>query len=82
LTVLNTTMEQTRATLGPNTGGGFLAGGGSGPADRSTFVWLGVGLTSLLAAAAVAVRTKRRNRRRAVVPGQPAGDVPAAVRHR
>jgi hypothetical protein len=60
----------THATLGPNTGGGFLAHGG-GPADRSPFVWLGIGLTLLVAAAAMTIRTKGRHRLRAVVPGQP-----------
>jgi hypothetical protein len=78
LTVLNATTVQAKATLGPNTGGGFLARG-NGPEDRSRFVWLGVGLTSLLAAAAVAVRTRRRNRRRTVAPEQPDDAVPVAV---
>jgi hypothetical protein len=81
LTVLNTATVTHQATLGPNTGGGFLAGDGSRPADRSPFVWLGVGLTSLLAAAAVAVRTKR-SRRRALIPGQPDEGAPVAVRRR
>lgn len=51
---------------GPDTGGGFLAGDDSAageagaPADRTPLVWLGVGLGSLLAAAAVAVRSHQR----------------------
>ena len=62
---------------GPNTGGGFLAENpdttevAAQPADRTPLVWLGVGLSSLLAASAVAVRSKQRatvrSRRR---PGQ------------
>ncbi len=81
LTVLNTVTvtprPTTHATLGPNTGGGFLANG-SGPANRRPFVWLGVGLIFLIAAAAMTIRTRGRNRLRAVVPGQP--DDPARAR--
>lgn len=47
---------------GPNTGGGFLAhqpGGASKP-DRSPLVWLGTGLASLLTAAALSTRAKKR----------------------
>ena len=76
LTVLNTAPAQKpaqkQATLGPNTGGGFLADGGSGSPDRSPFVWLGLGLTSLIVAAVMSVRVKRRNKRRTVSLGQPA----------
>ena len=82
LTVLNTVTvtprPTTRATLGPNTGGGFLANG-SGPADRSPFVWLGIGLILLVAAAAMTMRTRGRNRLRAVVPGQRDDHAPRAV---
>jgi hypothetical protein len=45
-------------TMGPNTGGGFLANGGgmtSGP-----FIWIAVGLGSLIAAVVVGIRNKRR----------------------
>ncbi len=52
------------ATLGPHTGGGFLANGGSGqPAERGPLVWLGIGLGSLTAAAAMTVRSKLRKPR-------------------
>jgi hypothetical protein len=81
LTVLNTpsvTPRAASATLGPHTGGGFLANS-SGPADRTPFVWLGVGLTSLIAAAAMTIYTRRRFRLRAVVPGQPDDRAPTAV---
>jgi len=79
LTVLNTAPVQKQATLGPNTGGGFLAGGGDDSPDRSPYVWLGVGLTSLLAAAAMAVRTKRHGRRRTIEPGPAVEPGPAEV---
>jgi heme exporter protein D len=73
----NTATAPPRSTLGPNTGGGFLANG-SGSAERNPYVWLGVGLTSLIAAAAMTIRTRRRNRLRAVVPGQPDDRAPSA----
>jgi hypothetical protein len=84
LTVLNSVTVTPRATytghatLGPNTGGGFLAHG-SGPANRSPFVWLGIGLILLVAAAAMTIRTRARHRLRAVVPGQPDDRAPHAV---
>jgi hypothetical protein len=76
LTVRNTSVVQKQPTLGPDTGGGFLAGGGDSP-DRSPYVWLGVGLTSLLAAAAMTVRTKRQGRRPTVATGQTVAPGPA-----
>jgi hypothetical protein len=52
---------------GPNTGGGFLAHQPAGAdadthtsPDRSPLVWLSVGLSSLLTAAALAIRNRRR----------------------
>jgi hypothetical protein len=62
----DSTVQPTRApvTLGPNTGGGFLANGGSGqPADRSPLLWLGIGAASLIAAAALTARSKLRRPR-------------------
>jgi hypothetical protein len=59
---------------GPGTGGGFLAGNddsgsqASQPADRTPLVWLGAGLGCLLAAAAVAVRTRHRAAVRSAPP--------------
>jgi hypothetical protein len=52
------------STLGPNTGGGFLATGGSGdPVNRGPLVWLGIGLASLIAAVGLTVRSKLRGQR-------------------
>jgi len=56
---------QVSSAPGPNTGGGFLAHGGANgeenpPADRTPLAWLSVGLASLVAATALAIRRKRR----------------------
>jgi len=47
-------------TLGPHTGGGFLANGGRSGLDRP---WLAVGGIAFAAALAVGVRHRRRTRR-------------------
>jgi len=59
LTVLGTSIngQSAPAVRGPGTGGGFLAGS-DGPADRTPVIWLGLGLSCLIAAAAVALRAK------------------------
>lgn len=58
LTVLSAG-HQARGMHGPNTGGGFLANGGVEHPDQSQWIWLGVGLSCLIAAAAVRRRAKR-----------------------
>jgi hypothetical protein len=66
---------------GPNTGGGFLADhpdtaeAAGEPADRAPLVWLGAGVGFLLAATAVAVRSKQRAtvRSRRQPPGRDQG---------
>jgi hypothetical protein len=71
ITVVNGTAAPTTAaaTLGPHTGGGFLANGRPGePADRGPLVWLGIGLSSLIAAAVVTVRSKLRKLHREPAP--------------
>jgi hypothetical protein len=85
LTVLaaNVQGQAPPSARGPGTGGGFLAGSGE-PADRTPFVWLGVGLSSLIAAAAVVLRRKgllplfRRGPRDD--PAAPADERPASAR--
>ena len=49
-------------TMGPHTGGGFLATGGSGSGYRTPQLWIGSGLAAIGAAAGIAVLTKRRRR--------------------
>ena len=66
LTVLNGN-QQARGMHGPNTGGGFLANGGVERPDRGQWIWLGVGVSCLIAA--VAVR-RRARRPRSTVPKQ------------
>jgi hypothetical protein len=46
-------------TMGPHTGGGFLASGDGG-LNRESLVWLGLGAAALIAAATVGVRSRRR----------------------
>jgi hypothetical protein len=60
LTVLGTTLhgQTPPAVPGPGTGGGFLARSGE-HTDRTPFVWLGVGLSCLVAAVA-ATRWRKR----------------------
>lgn len=80
LTVLSSaapTLQPSHANLGPNTGGGFLARD-QVPADRAAYAWLAVGLGSLLAAAAMTVRMKRRNRH-ASAPRQSEDGTPVSV---
>jgi hypothetical protein len=58
LTVLATSVGQPQPSVrGPGTGGGFLADHDQ-PADRSPLLWLGLGLTCLIAAAVVTLRAK------------------------
>ena len=75
LTVLNSSASAGANAPGPNTGGGFLAGN-EAPADRTPVVWLALGLTCLLAAAAVAVRTQQQPwpRRARGRPAKPHGE--------
>jgi hypothetical protein len=64
LTVIGGSTSPSAKVPGPNTGGGFLANNpdqaalSSSSADRTSLVWLGVGLGSLIAAALVAMRTR------------------------
>ena len=53
------------ATMGPNTGGGFLANGGNGASTMTSgpFIWIAVGLGSIVAAIVVNVRNRRAARR-------------------
>lgn len=52
------------ATMGPHTGGGFLANSGSGSrsGSRTAQLWIGGGLAAIGAAIGVATVTKRRRR--------------------
>jgi hypothetical protein len=49
-----------RPTMGPHTGGGFLASGDGG-LNRVSLAWLALGVSAILAAAAVSVRSRRRH---------------------
>jgi hypothetical protein len=82
LTVLNTTTAPTAApaTLGPDTGGGFLARAGES-ADRGPYVWLAIGLSSLLAAAAMTVRARRRSHPQSNPDQAPGAQAESAKRH-
>lgn len=64
LTVLNgeAAAPVSRQTVGPHTGGGFLANGTSGMTS-GPFIWLAVGLASMVAAVVFGVRSKRRTAR-------------------
>jgi len=61
LTVLNgnAAAPANRQTVGPHTGGGFLANG-SGGMTSGPFIWLAVGLGAMIAAVVVGIRNKRR----------------------
>jgi hypothetical protein len=59
LTVLKTAAARPPPTMGPHTGGGFLANGGTG----LNLPWLAVGGAAFAAALAVGVRRRRRARR-------------------
>jgi hypothetical protein len=62
------TAPPTMATMGPHTGGGFLANGGSGSGSgsssgsRTPQVWIASGVVAIGAAAGIAALTKRRRR--------------------
>ena len=72
VTVTNATPTPvpTQATMGPNTGGGYLArhgGAGTGPSAWSSLTsgpmsWFGVALFALLAAAAIGLMSHRKSR--------------------
>jgi hypothetical protein len=61
LTVLNSEAAApvSRQSIGPHTGGGFLANGGGGMTS-GPFIWIAVGFGSMLAAVVFGVRNKRR----------------------
>jgi hypothetical protein len=62
LTVLNQTAGNApaHASVGPHTGGGFLASGEDGGIGDGPVIWIATGLAALLAAAVVSVRTRKR----------------------
>jgi hypothetical protein len=66
LTVLSpspsASVAPTMATVGPHTGGGFLATGGS---DRGAITWIAGGAAVMAVAGTVAITTRRRRRRAA-----------------